>query len=61
LEFVQESGVQVSSIAAAFADALAGRISGQELNRKLRSLAPKGVTEGSLFIPPNASLLPVLQ
>jgi putative protease len=61
LEFVQESGAQVSNIAAAFAEALAGGISGQDLNRKLRSLAPKGVTEGSLFIPPNASLLPVLQ
>jgi putative protease len=61
LEFVQESGAQVLGIAAAFHEALAGRISGQDLNRKLRSLAPKGVTEGSLFIPPNASLLPVLQ
>lgn len=61
LEFVQETGAQVSGIATAFGDALAGRITSQELSRKLRSLAPKGVTEGSLFIPPNNSLLPVLQ
>ncbi len=61
LEFVQESGAQVAGIAAAFADALAGRITSQELGRKLRSLAPKGVTEGSLFIPSNNALLPVLQ
>jgi putative protease len=61
LEFVQESGAQVSAIAAAFQEALAGRIRAQDLNRKLRSLSPKGVTEGSLFVPSTASLLPVLQ
>jgi putative protease len=61
LEFVQESAAQVASIAAAFEDALACRLGAQELNRKLRACAPKGVTEGSLFIPSNSSLLPVLQ
>ena len=61
LEFVQESASQVASIAHAFREALAGRLGSLELNRKLRSFAPKGVTEGSLFIPSNSSLLPVLQ
>ncbi len=61
LEFVQESAAQVAGVAAAFEDTLAGRLGSQELNRKLRSFAPKGVTEGSLFIPSNSSLLPVLQ
>jgi putative protease len=61
LEFVQESRAQVRNIAEAFAAVLAGKLGSQELNRKLRSFAPKGVTEGSLFIPSNSSLLPVLQ
>jgi len=61
LEFVQESAAQVRNIAGAFEDALAGRLGSQELNRKLRSMAPKGVTEVSLFIPAGSSLLPVLQ
>jgi putative protease len=61
LEFVQESAAQVAGVAAAFEDALSGRLGFQELNRKLRGFAPKGVTEGSLFIPSNSFLLPVLQ
>ena len=61
LEFVQESAAQVVGIARAFSEALAGGLSGQELNRRLRSLAPKGVTKGSLLVPSDSSLLPVLQ
>lgn len=61
LEFVQETAEQVSGVAQAFQDALSGRLSAQDLQRKLKSLAPRGVTEGSLFVPANASLLPVLQ
>jgi putative protease len=51
LEFVHETGTQVAQVGALFADALAGRIAGQELSRRLARLAPQGVTEGSLFVP----------
>jgi putative protease len=51
LEFVHESGEQVSEITRAFAATLAGRQSTQTLGRQLQRLAPQGATEGSLFTP----------
>ena len=61
LEFVHETGEQVTDIAAAFAAALSGEISSAELNRQLQQRAPQGVTEGSLFVPKNHLVLPLMQ
>jgi putative protease len=61
LEFAHESAEQVSGVARAFDDALAGRIGGEELVRRLRKFTPQGVTQGSLFVPADYLTLPVLQ
>jgi putative protease len=61
LEFVHESAEQVSNITRLFRRALAGEIGGAELNRQLKSIAPEGTTQGSLFVPANYLALPVLQ
>jgi putative protease len=60
LEFVHESAADVARIAEAFQDYFA-RPNAALLQNRLRQLAPQGVTEGSLFIPPTSALLPVLQ
>lgn len=59
LEFVHESGEEVDQIARAFADTLAGKQSAIQLSRKLAGLVPAGVTEGSLFVPPNFFEIPL--
>lgn len=51
LEFVHESGEQVTQIAQAWAGALAGEWSATDLARRLQHIAPQGTTEGSLFVP----------
>jgi len=51
LEFVHESGEQVTQIAQAWARALAGELPADHLARVLREAAPQGTTEGSLFVP----------
>lgn len=61
LEFVHETGEQVREVAAAFVEALAGRINGQELGRRLQRVAPQGVTEGSLFVPQGQATIPLVQ
>jgi putative protease len=61
LEFAHESGRQTAEIAQTFANALAGRLPAQELGRQLRSLTPQGVTEGSLYVPPDYKEFPILQ
>jgi putative protease len=61
LEFVHETGDQVTRVVNAFREFLAGGASVEELTRKLRSAAPEGLTEGSLFVPTGAFTLPVLQ
>jgi putative protease len=61
LEFAHESGVQVTAVAEAFSDALAGRCSMHELAERLRRVSPHGVTEGSLYVPEGYLTLPVLQ
>ena len=61
LEFAHESGEQTAEIARAFASALAGRLPSQELGRQLRSFAPQGVTEGSLYVPAGYKEFPILQ
>jgi putative protease len=61
LEFAHESAAQVVAVARAFADALAGSLDSVELQRKLARISPGGITEGSLFVPPDYLELPVLQ
>jgi putative protease len=61
LEFVHESAEEVRRVAQAFAAALAGNIPARELSAQLRSIAPQGTTEGSLFVPAGYLSLPVLQ
>ncbi len=61
LEFVHESAQQVDAIGHAFMQTLAGKLSAQELTRKLQRLAPQGTTEGSLFVPGDKVLIPLVQ
>jgi putative protease len=61
LEFAHESREETAEIAGLFADALAGRLPAQELGRRLRTAAPQGVTEGSLYVPAGYKELPILQ
>jgi len=61
LEFVHESGTQVAGIVRAYHDALAGKLAMSELTRQLQGIAPQGITEGSLFVPNNQLLIPLVQ
>jgi putative protease len=61
LEFVHESGDQLRRVCQAFDDVLAGRAPSRDLSARLRAIAPAGITEGSLFVPPGYFELPVLQ
>jgi putative protease len=61
LEYAHESGSEVSAVTAAFADALSGRRTFRDLAQQLPHLAPRGVTQGSLFVPEGYLTLPVLQ
>jgi putative protease len=61
LEFVHESGQEVKEIARAFAAALGGKMTPQQLAGELKRVAPQGTTEGSLFIPADYLKLPILQ
>ncbi len=60
LEFVHESGEQVREIAAAFRATLDGKRTAAELKKQLQRIAPQGVTEGSLFVPPNYTAIPLM-
>ena len=66
LEFVHESAEQVRQVTRLFRRALGGEIgasqlSASQLNRELKSIAPEGTTQGSLFVPSNYLALTVLQ
>jgi putative protease len=61
LEFVQESGEQLTRVVKVFKRLAQGQISAAELGAALREMAPAGTTEGSLFIAKNYTALPVLQ
>ncbi|MGA2712220.1 MAG: DUF3656 domain-containing protein [Bryobacteraceae bacterium] len=61
LEFVHESADQVGEITRLFRRTLAGEIGSAQLNRELKTIAPEGTTQGSLFVPSNYQALPVLQ
>ncbi len=60
LEFVHESPEDVRRITAAFQDYFAGRIIANELDRRLKKIAPQGITEGSLFVPEDYLKVPVM-
>ena len=60
LEFVHEGPAEVREVIAAHRVFLAGEQSAAELGRRLGALAAQGVTEGSLFVPPNFDSLPGL-
>lgn len=61
LEFVHETQAQVRDVAQVFRSALEGRIDAAQLNRELKTIAPEGITQGSLFVPANYLELPILQ
>ena len=60
LEFVHETAEQVARIAAAFGAALNQKLDYAGLRKQLRSIAPQGITEGSLFVPDNYLEVPNL-
>jgi putative protease len=51
IEFVHQSGEQVSAVTRAFASYLAHRSTSLQLGRELRRVTPEGTTEGSLMVP----------
>lgn len=61
LEFVHESAAEVASVVRAFQALFNGDIASTELAHRLRRLAPEGTTEGSLFVPKNYQVFPILQ
>ena len=61
LEFVHESAAQVRQVTHAFAETLAGKMTYSQLNATLQQTAPEGITEGSLFVPKDYQLFPILR
>lgn len=61
LEFVHESPEQVTIVGELWRAALQGSITPAQLDKELRRAAPEGVTEGSLFVPANYQVFPILQ
>jgi putative protease len=61
LEFVHESASELRRVARAFQQALNNEINLQQLAAELRKCAPQGTTEGSLFVPKDYLVLPILQ
>jgi putative protease len=61
LEFVHESGEDVARVVRAFQGLFRGEIAGAELGARLRRIAPEGTTEGSLFVPKDYLVFPILQ
>lgn len=60
LEFVHETPDDVRRVVAAFQEYFAGRLNSGDLDRRLKKIAPQGVTEGSLFVPEDYLKLPVM-
>jgi len=61
LEFAHETGAELTLVTRAFQSALTGRITWAELQGELKSSAPGGVTQGSLFVAKDYLALPILQ
>jgi putative protease len=60
LEFVHESGAQLKEVASLFDRAIRRSLTSAQLNRGLKTIAPQGTTQGSLFVAANYLELPVL-
>ena len=58
---MHESSEEVARISRLIGDTLAGRKSYSQLAQDLKRAAPQGTTEGSLFIPKDYLVLPILQ
>lgn len=61
LEFVHETADEVERVGRAFQDYLSRAITAHELTRRLQRSAPQGTTEGSLFVPADYQVIPLLQ
>ena len=61
LEFVHETPEEVREIAELWRAALDGAITPAQLDKQLRRVSPEGVTEGSLYVPANYLVFPILQ
>jgi putative protease len=61
LEFAHETAAELTEVARLFDDALRGAITAAQLNRELKSAAPQGTTQGSLYVPADYLTLPVIQ
>jgi U32 family peptidase len=61
LEFVHETAEDVERIGRAFQEYLAGGLPAHALTRRLQQFAPQGTTEGSLFVPDNYEMIPLMQ
>jgi len=61
LEFVHETAEEVERVGHAFQDYLSRAITAHELTRRLQRSAPQGTTEGSLFVPADYEIIPLLQ
>ncbi len=61
LEFAHETGTELTLVTRAFQSALAGRTTFADLQRQLKTTAPGGITQGSLFVAKDYLSLPILQ
>ncbi len=61
LEFVHETADEVEQVGRAFQEYLSLAITAHELTRRLQRSAPQGTTEGSLFVPADYGIIPLLQ
>ena len=61
LEFVHESAEEVAKISQAFAQTLRGERSAHALTATLQTLTPQGSTEGSLFVPDDYMMIPLME
>ncbi|HVW11937.1 MAG TPA: DUF3656 domain-containing protein, partial [Bryobacteraceae bacterium] len=61
LEFAHETAAEAELVTRAFQAALAGVSSFAELQRELKTSAPGGITQGSLFVAKDYLSLPILQ
>ena len=60
LEFVHESAAEVADVTGLFQQAVVGEISFSRLGRELKLVAPAGTTQGSLFVPVDYQVFPIL-
>jgi putative protease len=61
LEFVHETGPDLLRVVKAFQGYLNNEYSAHDLANILRRIAPEGITEGSLFVPKDYLVFPILQ